>query len=67
MAMNVSQIETAIRQLPQNELAELSEWFEEYEADVWEDRIRSDVDAGKLDELIAAAESDFENGNATEL
>jgi len=67
MAMNVSQIETAIRQLPQNELAELSEWFEEYEADVWEDRIRSDVAAGKLDELIAAAESDFENGNATEL
>jgi hypothetical protein len=67
MAMNVSQIETAIRQLPPNEFAELSDWFEEYEAEVWENRINSDLAAGKLDAFINEAESDFDNDRASEL
>jgi hypothetical protein len=67
MAMNVSQIETAIRQLPPNEFAELSDWFEEYEAEIWDNRIGADLAAGKLDEFISEAESDFENGHVKEL
>ena len=67
MAMNVSQIERAIRQLPPNEFAELSDWFEEYEAEIWEDRISADLAAGKLNEFTTEAESDFDNGRANEL
>lgn len=67
MVMNVSQIESAIRQLPPEKLAELSEWFEDYEAVVWEKRIAEDLKNGKLNKLIDEAASEFENGDAKEL
>jgi hypothetical protein len=67
MAMNISQIETAIKQLQPNEFAELSEWFEDYEAEIWDARIAEDLKIGKLNSMIAEAESEFDNGVAKEL
>lgn len=67
MAMNISQIETAIKQLPPSEFAELSEWFEDYETEIWEARIAEDLKTGKLKSFIAEAESEFDNGVAKEL
>jgi len=65
--MNITQIETAIKQLPANEFAELSEWFEDYEAELWDARIAEDLKLGKLNSFIAEAESEFDNGIAKEL
>jgi hypothetical protein len=67
MAMNISQIETAIKQLPPSEFAGLSEWFEDYEAQIWDARIVEDLKTGKLNSFIAEAESEFDNGVAKEL
>ena len=37
MSMNVAEIESAIEKLPPNEVSKLSEWFTEFEAEVWDD------------------------------
>jgi hypothetical protein len=67
MVMTVSQIELAIRQLPPDEFAELSTWFEDYEAKVWDERIAVDMENGRLDELIKEAEAELAAGDVREL
>jgi len=67
MTMNISQIETAIKQLPPNEFAALSEWFEDYEAEIWDARIAEDLKIGKLNSFIDEAQSEVDNGLAKEL
>ena len=47
--MSVQEIETAISQLPPSELADLAEWFSEYQADVWDRQIERDVRTGRFD------------------
>ncbi len=37
--MTVTEIESAIEKLPPNEVSELSEWFAEFEARVWDEQI----------------------------
>ena len=46
--MSLSQLETAVSNLPPGDLAEFARWFEEYLADEWDRRIEADVAAGKL-------------------
>lgn len=49
--MSVQEIQTAITQLPPDELANLIEWIEEYRADAWDRQIEKDVEAGRFDAL----------------
>lgn len=67
MVMTVSQIESAIKELPPEELSRLSAWFEKFEAEVWDAQIESDLESGKLQSLIEVAESDFAEGNCKPL
>ena len=46
--MTVKEIEQAIEQLPRHELAELTTWFTEYQAQVWDKQIADDLDSGRL-------------------
>lgn len=50
--MSVKEIEMAITQLPRSEVAELSRWFEEFEAQIWDEQIARDSKAGRFEELI---------------
>ena len=59
MMMTVSQIESAIKELPANEFCTLAEWFEEFEASTWDDQIKADLDDGRLKSLIDEAEVNF--------
>lgn len=52
---NVKQIENAVRALPPDELAEFRTWFHEFDADLWDQQIERDTEAGKLDSLATAA------------
>jgi hypothetical protein len=60
--MDVKQIERAITQLPAKELAELVSWIEDYHAQIWDNRIEEDLEAGRLDALLAEVDKEYEAG-----
>lgn len=59
MSMTVQEIEKAIKELPPNDLSKLSEWFEEFEAKVWDTQIEEDLKNGRLKSLMDEADADF--------
>ena len=65
--MNVREIEEAIKELPPDEISKLSEWFEEFESQLWDAQISEDLKHGKLRKLIEEAEADFASKNVDEL
>lgn len=58
----VQEIEQVISRLPQEELARFREWFEEFDAKVWDEQIEVDAKSGKLDRLAEQAIADFHEG-----
>ena len=58
----VVEIEDAIKQLPSPQLSELRQWFDEFVADQWDDQIRADAQAGKLDFLLQQADEAHKAG-----
>jgi hypothetical protein len=60
--LDVQQIEKAITQLPLKELAELVSWLEEYHAQVWDKQIEEDLEAGRLDKVLAEVEEEYTAG-----
>ncbi|MDS4026226.1 MAG: hypothetical protein RKO25_04430 [Candidatus Contendobacter sp.] len=65
--MNIAELESAVAQLPREELAEFSKWFEEFIADQWDRQIEADILAGRLDAAGQRADEDFIAGRATPL
>lgn len=65
--MSIQEIEQAITQLPQTQLSELVAWVNEYHHQVWDKQIEDDLDAGRLDSVIAAAEKEYQAGLARPL
>jgi hypothetical protein len=63
----VKDIELAIARLDDNSLGQLSNWFEDYLAEKWENRFAADVKSGKLDKLGDAADRAFEEGKCRPL
>ena len=64
---NVQEIESAIKQLDDDSLGQLSGWFEDYLAEKWEQRFAADAQTGKLDNLGEAADRAFEQGQCRPL
>jgi len=60
--MSVGEIEAAIKSLPKEELAQFNQWYREFLEDQWDEEIRRDVRAGKLDFLIEEARQEREAG-----
>lgn len=65
--MSIREIETAITQLPTDELIELVTWLDEYYAKVWEQQIERDLEAGRLDALLAELDEEYAAGLAQPL
>lgn len=63
----VEHIEQQIRELSQQEFAELREWFLEQDWAAWDAKIEADGRAGKLDKFVAEAREDFKAGRARKL
>lgn len=56
----LSEIEAAIKKLPEGDIRQLATWLQEYLDDMWDRQIEGDLKLGKLDSLIAKAEADIE-------
>ena len=60
--MSITEIETAIALLPARDLAKLMAWLEEHHARVWDQQIEDDLEAGRLDGLLAEVEGEYQAG-----
>ncbi len=60
--MSVKEVKIAIAQLSPKELAELMAWLEEYHAQIWDKQIEEDLEAGRLDALLAEVDKEYEAG-----
>ena len=65
--MSLHELETAVAHLPSEDLAVFAQWFEEFLADAWDRRIEADIQAGRLDEAGARADTEFEAGRCKPL
>ena len=65
--MSLPELQSAVGQLPADELDAFARWFEEYLADAWDRRIEQDIQAGRLDEAGRRADADFEAGRCKPL
>ena len=65
--MSITEIEQAITQLSPQDYNRLREWFEEFDAQEWDEQIESDARSGKLDKIAEQAISDYRAGKAREL
>jgi hypothetical protein len=60
--MSVKEIEAAIARLQPKDLAELMTWLREHAAQVWDRQIGDDLQAGRLDSLLAEVDKEYEAG-----
>ena len=67
LTMSLQELESAVTQLPADELTAFSRWFEEYLADAWDRQIEADIPAGRLDEAGQRADAEFEAGRCRPL
>ena len=65
--MDIREIESAIAKLPPAQVAKLAEWFYEFQAQVWDEQLAQDVQAGRLDALVEEAEREFDSGRCEPL
>ena len=65
--MSVQEIESAIVQLPSKEVAELMSWLSEHHAQLWDKQIEEDLEAGRLDALLAEVDQEYDAGLARPL
>ena len=63
----VQELQAAVSQLSAHELARFREWFEDFEAKMWDEQFERDVKSGKLDHLADQAIADLRAGNCREL
>ena len=64
---NLQEIERAIRELSEEELAAFRVWFAEFDAEIWDRQIEKDVAAGRLDRLVEEARQHLREGRCTDL
>ena len=60
--MSITEIKTIIAQLTPPDLADLSEWFEEFQVDAWDRQIAEDVKAGRFDAISRRVDEQAESG-----
>jgi hypothetical protein len=65
--MSVTEIESAITQLPAKEVALLMAWLQDYHERLWDKQIEDDLEAGRLDPLLAEVDKEHEAGLARPL
>jgi hypothetical protein len=63
----VEQIESRIKNLSPEDLAELRAWFAEFDAEVWDRQIEADAKAGKLNQLIEKSLAEHQAGKSRPL
>lgn len=65
--MSVKEIEAVISQLSAKEITELMSWMADHHGQIWDKQIEDDLDAGRLDALLAEVDREYEAGLARPL
>ncbi len=65
--MSIEEPQSAVAQLPAEELGRFSRWFEEFLAEQWDRQIEADILAGRLDAAGRRADEEIEAGRCTPL
>lgn len=60
-------IEKAITGLERDDLAKLRDWFDEFDAEVWDKQFEEDVKSGSLKDISEKAVSEFKQGRYKEI
>jgi hypothetical protein len=64
---SIEEIESAIKNLPPEDLTRFRKWYDEFEASQWDREIEEDVHAGRLEQASGQAVKDLHEGRCTEL
>ena len=65
--MSIEELQSAIAQLPTEELDRFSQWFEKFLAEQWNRQIEADILARRLDAAGRRADEEVEAGRCTPL
>ena len=65
--MSVEDIENAVEQLPEDQLARFRAWFAAFDAARFDDRIARDAATGRLNDLANEAFAEHRRGSSREL
>ena len=65
--MSITEIETAITQLPGSEIDEVLNWLEGYRAGKWDTEIEDDLHKGRLDRVLTEVEQEYVARKSTRL
>ena len=65
--MSLTEIKTAIEQLSFEERAELAAWLHGWSDDEWDEQMKRDIAAGKLDNVLREVEDDIKAGRLRDM
>lgn len=65
--MSVLDVEKVVSQFTHNELAEFRQWFEEFDAEMWDKEIEADVAAGRFDSILDEVRQEIKAGRVEPL
>lgn len=57
--MTLKEMEVAVTNLSRKELDEFMAWLEEYYAKIWDEQIEDDANSGRLDQLLADVDKEY--------
>jgi len=60
--MGIIEIENAIKDLPPDKVNELMDWFVKYHAEIWDAKIESDLESGRLDSVLEEVNAEINSG-----
>lgn len=64
---SIQEIQSAISRLSLEELIRFREWFDEFDAQAWDEQFARDAKSGKLDKLAKEAIAEYRTGKHKEL
>jgi len=65
--VSLAEIKSAIEQLPFEQRAELAAWLHGWNDDEWDEQMKRDIAAGKLDSILHEVEEDIKAGRVREM
>jgi hypothetical protein len=65
--MSLAEIKIAIEQLSFEERAELAAWLHGWKDDDWDEQMKRDIAAGKLDTVLREVEDDIKAGRLRDM
>ena len=65
--MSITEIKTIVSQLPPPELAELSQWIDELQADTWDRQIERYALSGRFNAIFQRVDEQAESGQCRPL